>query len=60
MNTQQQIHDYINTQPEPKRSDMQTLHQHILGIMPGSKLWFFDGKDDAGKMMTNPNIRYGH
>ena len=26
MNVQQQIKEYITSQPEPKRSDMQTLH----------------------------------
>lgn len=38
---------------------MLALHQHILKIMPKSKLWFLDGKDDKGKVVTNPNIGYG-
>lgn len=28
--------------------------------MPGCKLWFLDGKDEMGKIVTNPQIGYGH
>lgn len=59
MNTQEQINKYINSQPEPKRSDMQELHRIILAVMPKCKLWFLDGKDDKGKTVSNPNIGYG-
>lgn len=59
MNVQSEIKDYIATQPEPKRSDMQALHDIILGMMPGCKLWFLDGKDERGRTVSNPNIRYG-
>src|SRR6476620_7131134 len=59
MNVQEQIKKYITSQPEPKRSDMQTLHQLTLQVFPKSKLWFLDGKDDQGKPVTNPNIGYG-
>jgi hypothetical protein len=59
MNIQEQIAAYINSQPEQKRADMQTLHDNILQLLPTSKLWFLDGKDDKGKIVTNPNIGYG-
>lgn len=59
MNIQDQIKDYISSQPEPKRSDLQALHQRILEFMPGCKLWFLDGKDSEGKTVSNPNIGYG-
>ena len=59
MNVQEQIKKYITRQLEPKRSDMQVLHKHILQLMPKCKLWFLDGKDDQGKTVTNPNIGYG-
>jgi Domain of unknown function (DU1801) len=59
MNLQEQIRKYIRSQPEPKCSDMQTLHRVVLQVMPKSKLWFLDGKDDKGKTVTNPNIGYG-
>lgn len=59
MDTPAQIQHYIAEQPEPKRSDMQTLHQHILQLLPGCRLWFLDGKDEKGKTVSNPNIGYG-
>ena len=59
MNVQEQIKEYIATQPEPKRTEMQQLHVTILASMPASKLWFLDGKDEKGKTVTNPNIGYG-
>jgi hypothetical protein len=59
MNVQQQITEYIATQPEPKRSEIQELHGIILALMPTSKLWFLDGKDEKGKIVSNPNIGYG-
>jgi len=59
MNIKEQIKQYITSQPEPKRSDMQELHRIILETMPGCKLWFLDGKDDKGKIVSNPNIGYG-
>ena len=58
-NIQEQIKKYIDSQPEPKRSDMQALHHMILEVMPACKLWFLDGKDDKGKTVSNPNIGYG-
>ena len=59
MNILEQIQTYIATQPEPKRSDLQALHQLMLEVMPGGNLWFLDGKDDTGKIVSNPNIGYG-
>ena len=59
MNILEQIKEYISSQPETKRNDMQTLHGIILRIMPACKLWFLDGKDDKGKIVSNPNIGYG-
>ncbi|HPG12066.1 MAG TPA: DUF1801 domain-containing protein [Chitinophagaceae bacterium] len=38
---------------------MQVLHKHICKILPKSKLWFLDGKDEKGKTVSNPNIGYG-
>jgi hypothetical protein len=59
MNVQEQIKKYIASQPEPKRSDMQALHLLTLQVMPASKLWFLDGKNEEGKIVSNPNIGYG-
>ncbi len=38
---------------------MQELHDIILRIMPGCKLWFLDGRDESGRTVSNPNIGYG-
>ncbi|HEX5132853.1 MAG TPA: DUF1801 domain-containing protein [Candidatus Krumholzibacteria bacterium] len=59
MSTREQIKTYLDTQPEPKRGDMQQLHRLILGQMPECKLWFVDGKNDAGRTVCNPNVGYG-
>lgn len=59
MNVKAEIKKYITSQPESKRSDMQALHSIILQVMPACKLWFLDGKDDKGKIVSNPNIGYG-
>ena len=59
MSVQEQIQNYITSQPEPKRTDMQSLHTLILQALPGCKLWFLDGKDSENKTVSNPNIGYG-
>ena len=59
MNVQKQIEKYIAGQAEPKRTDMQALHDMILEVRPASKLWFLDGKNSDGKTVSNPNIGYG-
>lgn len=59
MSTQDQIQQYINSQPEAKRNDMQELHERILETLPGCKLWFLDGLNSEGKVVSNPNIGYG-
>jgi len=59
MNIQQQIKKYIDSQPELKRTDIEKLHKHLLQLLPKCKLWYLDGKDDNGKIVSNPNIGYG-
>ena len=59
MKIQEQIHKYIASQAEPKRSDMQALHRLILQTLPACKLWFLDGKNSENKTVSNPNIGYG-
>ena len=54
-----QIKQYLASQPEPKRSDMQALHRLILELLPACKLWFLDGKNSENKTVSNPNIGYG-
>jgi hypothetical protein len=59
MSITEQIKAYINSQPEPKSSDMQNLHRIIQELMPACKLWFLDGKNSENKIVSNPNIGYG-
>src|SRR4029078_13201462 len=59
MNVKKQIQNYISGQPEPKRSDMETLHRVILQAVPECKYWFLDGKNSENKTVANPNIGYG-
>lgn len=59
MNTQEQIKAYIDSQPEPKRADMQALHTLALQVMPACQLWFLDGKNSENETVSNPNIGYG-
>lgn len=59
MNIQEQIANYLTSQPEPKRSDMRELHRILLQVSPGSKLWFLDGKNSKNKTVSNPSIGYG-
>lgn len=59
MNIQDQINEYITSQPEQKRGEMQELHNTIMEVMPGCKLWFLDGRNSENKTVSNPNIGYG-
>ena len=59
MNAQAEIKRYITSQPEAKRNDMQLLHRLILKSLPKCKLWFLDGKNSEGKIVSNPNVGYG-
>jgi hypothetical protein len=59
MTTKQQIKHYLSTLPDSKRIELQILHEIILQAAPKCKLWFFDGKNEQGKVVANPNIGYG-
>jgi hypothetical protein len=59
MNVQDQIDKYIAEQSPPKSGEMLDLHRRITGISPNCKLWFLDGRNSEGKVVSNPNIGYG-
>lgn len=59
MSVQTNIDAYIASHPEPKRSDLQALHDLVRHVNPGCKLWFLDGKNSEGKVVSNPDIGYG-
>ena len=59
MKAQQQVQAYIDSLGGSKKTDMQALHQLILESVPGIKTRFLDGKNEEGKVVSNPNIGYG-
>lgn len=59
MNVAQEIANYITSLPEAKRANMRELHERILATLPDCELWFLDGKNEEGKVVSNPNIGYG-
>ena len=60
MDVQEQIKEFIGSQPEPKRSDIQELHRRLsIQVLPEGKLWFSDGKNSENKTVSNPTIGYG-
>ena len=59
MNIPAQIDAYIASQPDAKRNDLQALHRIIMDLVPDAQLWFLDGKNSEGKVVSNPNIGYG-
>lgn len=59
MTVEEQIEQYIATQPEPKQSEMRELHAMMLASMPACPLWFLDGRDEKGKIISNPSVGYG-
>jgi len=59
MTVEEQIEEYIAGQPESKGDELRKLHRLMLRISPNCRLWFLDGKDAAGKTVSNPNIGFG-
>jgi hypothetical protein len=59
MTVKDQIESYLGSHSESKSLDLRELHRVILKLMPKAKLWFLDGKDEKGKVVSNPNIGYG-
>lgn len=59
MDIQTQIDNYIASLPEQKGQEMAQLHQFIVRLLPGEKLWFLDGKNEDNKTVSNPSIGYG-
>jgi hypothetical protein len=59
MDAAEQTKAYIDSQPGQKRGEMSELHRIIQDVKPACKLWFLNGRDDNGKVVSNPNIGYG-
>jgi len=56
----EQIRQYIDQQPVQKRNDLYYLHHWFISLMPDARQWFLDGRNEEGKVVSNPNIGYGH
>lgn len=59
MSVEAQIEEYLANLAETARADMKALHHRILGLAPACRLWYLDGKDSKGKVVSNPSIGYG-
>lgn len=59
MSVDDEIASYLAGLADPKRGEMEALHALFLQVSPGCRLWFADGKDDAGKVVANPSVGYG-
>jgi hypothetical protein len=54
-----QILHFISFQEGAKQQDFLSLHELMRSILPDGKLWMEDGKNEEGKVVTNPTIGYG-
>lgn len=59
MSIHEQIRNYIESQPDQKARELQELHDMILGLMPGCRVWYLDGRDESGRTVSNPSIGFG-
>ena len=59
MDTPERVEAYLAGQPEPKQTDLRQLHARMLADFPECRLWFDDGTNEDGKVVSNPNIGYG-
>lgn len=59
MSVENQIETYIKSQAESRQKDLNYIHQRLRLLMPDNRLWFLDGKNEEGKVISNPNIGYG-
>lgn len=59
MDIDQEINTHIDAHSDEKRNDLRTIHTTILQLLSAGKLWFLDGKNTEGKIVSNPNIGYG-
>lgn len=59
MSVHEQIEAYLAGQPPAKSEDLRDLHRRFLAMSPGAQLRFLDGRNEAGKVVSNPNIGYG-
>ena len=59
LDVQSQIQSHFENLENVKSFELQQLHKLIVKINPTCKLWFDNGINDEGKVVTNPTIGYG-
>lgn len=59
MGVREQIDGYIDGLSPAKRDELRDLDRRIQAISPDAELWFLDGRNAEGKVVSNPNIGYG-
>ena len=59
LDVQSQIQSHFENLENAKSFELQQLHKLIVKINPTCKLWFDNGINDEGKVVTNPTIGYG-
>ncbi|MFM1915531.1 MAG: hypothetical protein RLZZ531_1200 [Bacteroidota bacterium] len=59
MEIERQILQFIALLEDTKQQDFRSLHELMRSILPNGKLWMEDGKNEEGKVVTNPTIGYG-
>lgn len=59
MDVREEIDGYIDRQPAARRQDLRELHRLALEVAPDARLWFLDGRNADGKVVSNPSFGYG-
>ncbi len=59
MDVSDEIEAYLSGLAGPKQADLRRMHAWMLAEFPASRLWFEDGHDATGKVVSNPQIGYG-
>lgn len=59
MTVDTRITTHLASLPDATRVAMQSLHEHVVRLLPDAKRWFLDGTDDTGRVVSNPSIGHG-
>lgn len=59
MTTEILIEQHFQNLPSPKAEALRGLYQLLREEIPQAELHFFDGRNEAGKVVTNPTIGFG-
>ena len=59
MDPVEQAEAYLASLAGSKQADLRRLHADTMAEFPECRLWFDDGVDEHGKVVSNPSIGYG-